>query len=711
MTASGTVTLQDFVEQAPLGIAMFDTDMRYLAASRRWLSDYGVAGPVTGKSHYEVFPEIPERWKEIHRRALGGEVLREEIDCFERAHGQVQWVRWEVQPWRRNDGEIGGIIIFAEDVTDRKRTKQTQRESEERLEFALEISRTGAWELNLLDHTSRRSLQHDRIFGYERMLPEWTYEMFLEHVVPEDRDFVDTTFHNAMANGSDWNFECRIRRADCEIRWIWAAGRHRQAHDEHACVMAGFVQDITEQKEAQRQLLEAQQRLQAIMQAAPVGISYSDDPSCERITGNPALLSQFEMAPDANASASASDPAAAGRQLRFFRDGQEIAACELPLQRAVAEAHEIPPMQLEVLLPSGRRWFAAASAAPIMGEQGKIIGGVAVTVDITEHLRIEQALRENDRRKDEFLAMLAHELRNPLAPIRNGLYVLQRLDNDDPASKDRARSMLTIVERQVAHLVRLVDDLLETARITSGKVELKKQHVDLRAVIQQALQMSEPAIQAGGQEISVSLTNQPVIVDGDPVRLTQVFANLLNNAAKYTPREGRIEISMKRGGDQASVSVRDDGMGISPEMLSQIFDLFAQSHRAKGREQGGIGVGLALVRSLVEMHGGQVEARSEGVGCGSEFVVRIPFVLTSLGAEKTEDETAVSSIPAFCRVLVVDDNRDVADALVMLLQALGCDVRTAYSGVAGLAAVAEFKPQLAFVDIGMPSMDGYETAR
>ena len=195
------------------------------------------------------------------------------------------------------------------------------------------------------------------------------------------------------------------------------------------------------------------------------------------------------------------------------------------------------------------------------------------------------------------------------------------------------------------------------------------------------------------------------------MRLTQVFANLLNNAAKYTPREGHIEISMKRDGDQASVSVRDNGMGISPEMLSEIFDLFAQSHRAMGREQGGIGVGLALVRSLLEMHGGQVEARSEGVGCGSEFVVRLPLVVTSSGAEKTEDETAVSSI----RLCVVFWSStiigNIADALVMLLQALGCDVRTAYSGVAGLAAVAEFKPQLAFVDIGMPGMDGYETAR
>ncbi len=491
MTESGAVTLQDFVEQAPLGMAMFDTDMRYLAASRRWLSDYGVAGPVTGKSHYELFPEIPERWKEIHRRALGGEVLRDEVDCFERAHGHVQWVRWEVQPWRRADGEIGGIIIFAEDITDRQRAEQAQRESEARLDFALEISRTGAWELNLLDHTSHRSLQHDRIFGYERMLPEWTYQMFLEHVVPEDRDFVDAVFRAAMVNVSDWNFECRIRRVDGKIRWIWVAGRHRYANDARARVMAGFVQDITEQREVQQQLLEAQHRLKAVMRAAPVGISYSEDPSCEHITGNPALLSQFEIGPDDNISASASDPAAAGRQLRFFRDGQEIAACELPLQRAVAEACEIPPMQLEVLLPSGRRWFADASAAPIKGEQGEIIGGVAVTVDITEHLRIERTLRENHRRKDEFLAILAHELRNPLAPIRNAVSVLRRLNDDDPFAKDRARSLIATLERQADHLIRLVDDLLEASRVTTGKIHLKKQHVDLSAVVEQALQMSD----------------------------------------------------------------------------------------------------------------------------------------------------------------------------------------------------------------------------
>jgi two-component system, sensor histidine kinase len=302
-------------------------------------------------------------------------------------------------------------------------------------------------------------------------------------------------------------------------------------------------------------------------------------------------------------------------------------------------------------------------------------------------------------------------LRNPLAPIQNGMYLLQTLDGGDPASKERARSVLTIVDRQVAHLVRLVDDLLESARITTGKIELRKEYVDLSTVILQALQMSEPLIQVGKHKISVSLDDQPLIVEGDPVRLTQVFANLLNNAAKYTPPEGQIEMSTKRDGDQASVSVRDNGIGIDADALPGVFDLFTQSSQARSGMQGGIGVGLALVRRLVEMHGGQVVGRSEGVGCGSEFVVRLALAVNSSSAVKAEKEMMVSSIPATRRVLVVDDERDVADILAMLLQELGWDVRIAYSGAAGLAAISEFKPQLAFVDIGMSGMDGYETAQ
>jgi PAS domain S-box-containing protein len=336
---------------------------------------------------------------------------------------------------------------------------------------------------------------------------------------------------------------------------------------------------------------------------------------------------------------------------------------------------------------------------------------LALITDVTERRHMEAALLEADRRKDQFLAMLAHELRNPLAPIRNAVSALQKLNDDDPAAKNRARLLITMVERQVEHLIRLVDDLLDVARITTGKIELRKQLVDLGDIMRQAIETSQPAIDAGQHVVTVSLADQPLTVDGDPVRLTQVFANLLNNAAKYTPPEGRIEISTKRDGDEAVVSIRDNGIGIRAEMLPRVFDLFFQTGRAKSREQGGMGIGLALARSLVEMHGGQVEARSDGPGRGSEFVVRLPLAAAPSQDERIGGEATVASVPASHRVLVVDNDRDVADSLVMLLQLMGADVRVAYNGEAALVTVTEFKPDLALVDIGMPNMDGYETAR
>ncbi len=319
------------------------------------------------------------------------------------------------------------------------------------------------------------------------------------------------------------------------------------------------------------------------------------------------------------------------------------------------------------------------------------------------------ALQTANRRKDEFLATLAHELRNPLAPIRSAVYVLQKSNGDDPASKNRMSSLVSMVERQVDHLVRLVDDLLEVSRITTGKVVLKRQPVRLAEVISQAVEISEPLIRSGQHALSVSLSDKPLVVDGDPVRLAQVFANLLNNAAKYTPQAGSIEISLAHDREQATVSVRDNGIGITQEMLPRVFDLFTQSNRSRDRDQGGLGVGLALVRSLVEMHGGQVEAYSDGASQGSEFVIRLPLVAAP--GDAAEVKPAVLTAPALHRVMVVDDDKDVANSFAALLQSLGADVHVTHSGLAALSSVANFKPHVAFVDIGMPELDGYEVAR
>jgi signal transduction histidine kinase/ActR/RegA family two-component response regulator len=317
-----------------------------------------------------------------------------------------------------------------------------------------------------------------------------------------------------------------------------------------------------------------------------------------------------------------------------------------------------------------------------------------------------KALQLADRKKDEFLATLAHELRNPLAPIRNAIYVLKRSSGAEQQSGHTLR-FISLMERQVDHLVRLVDDLLEISRISTGKIVLRKELVDLEAVIGQAIEISETLITSQQHQLSVDLGDQPLPVEGDPVRLVQILANLLNNAAKYTPTGGRIHISSRSEGDQVLIRVSDNGIGIVEEMLGSVFELFSQSHGgASGREQGGLGIGLALVRKLVEMHGGTVEVHSEGAGRGSEFAVRLPLAVRQ-NEQTTELELSISPQ----RVMVVDDNKDVADSFALLLETLGADVRVVYSGAEALALFPVFEPRLAFLDLSMPDMDGYEVAR
>ena len=330
---------------------------------------------------------------------------------------------------------------------------------------------------------------------------------------------------------------------------------------------------------------------------------------------------------------------------------------------------------------------------------------------IREHLaaqmRAEESLRDADRRKDEFLAVLAHELRNPLAPLVNSLNVLRLTPRNDPAL-DRVGAMM---ERQVNHMVRLVDDLLEVSRITRGKIELAKETLELGAVMRVAMETSRPLIEAGGHNLTLALSAEPLTVEGDPVRLAQVISNLLNNAAKYTEAGGQIWLTARREGEQAVISVRDTGMGIPPPLLPRVFDLFMQADQDVGRAQGGLGIGLALVKTLVEMHGGSVHAHSEGSGQGSEFLVRLPLV--ARGSPQIVPSTASesSTVLAARRILVVDDNRDAAQSLSMLLKLLGAEVRVVYNGPDALKALEAYKPAVVLLDIGMPGMDGHEVAR
>ncbi len=324
-----------------------------------------------------------------------------------------------------------------------------------------------------------------------------------------------------------------------------------------------------------------------------------------------------------------------------------------------------------------------------------------------ENARLYSDLKDADRRKDEFLAMLAHELRNPLAPIRNAVQVF-KMPGVNTEMTEQARQ---IIERQLLHMVRLVDDLLDVSRIMRGKIDLRKEPVDLAAVIGQAVETTQPVIDAQGQQLIAHVPSEPLWVEADPARLAQVVGNLLNNAAKFSQRAGRIWLTVERQGAEAVVSVRDEGTGIRPELLPYIFDLFVQGDRSLERTSGGLGIGLTVVRRLVELHGGSITARSEGLGKGSEFTVRLPALsgVPGLGPGETGQQTLPAS--AGRRVLVVDDNVDAAESVAMLLRLEGHEIRLAYSGPEALQAAEEYRPEVILLDIGLPGMNGYEVAR
>ena len=318
----------------------------------------------------------------------------------------------------------------------------------------------------------------------------------------------------------------------------------------------------------------------------------------------------------------------------------------------------------------------------------------------------EEALRDADRRKDEFLATLAHELRNPLAPVRNSLHILRLIGADSA----RQAPLIDMMERQLGHMVRLVDDLMEVSRITRGKIDLQRCTLDLVDVLRSAVETAGPQLQAARVALHLQLPSDALLVDGDAVRLAQVFANLLGNAAKYTDAGGQVTVALSSEGSEAVVSVRDTGTGIPAEMLLRVFELFTQVDRTLGRAQGGLGIGLALVRHLVGLHGGSVEARSDSPGQGSEFVVRLPLVAAESPLDNAVLAPAGSQALVGRRVLVVDDNRDAADTLAMMLRLLGAEVRTAYNGPSALEAVRVACPQVVLLDLGMPGMDGYAVA-
>ena len=362
----------------------------------------------------------------------------------------------------------------------------------------------------------------------------------------------------------------------------------------------------------------------------------------------------------------------------------------------------------------GRRIAISLTVSPVRAADGTVIAASKVARDISERKLAEQrlqqseeALRLADRRKDEFMALLAHELRNPLAPIRYAL-AANRKPGRTPEQRKQAEE---IIERQIAHMSRLLEDLLDISRITRGTLELKKTRTELTSVIGAAIETARPLLDAKHHNLALNLPTQPVQLEADVVRLAQVFSNLLINAAKYTDPGGGIRLRAVQEPGSVVVSVSDNGIGISAQLLPRVFNMFFQSHQAVGRSEGGLGVGLSLVRGLVMLHGGSVQARSEGPDKGSEFIVQLPTGAPLAEAFDAEGETECPVADAGLKILVVDDNRDAADTCAMLLEASGHHVQTAYTGRQALELARTFRPHALLLDIGLPDINGYQLAQ
>jgi PAS domain S-box-containing protein len=681
-----------------------------------------------------MHPDDRERVVASLYRALDGDdTLWTAEYRFRQADGGYLDILDRGQILRGPDGRAVRAVGAMSDVTDRRRAEQTRA-----LYAAIVLSSDDAIVSKTLDGTIRSwNPGAERLFGYkaEEALgqPIWI-------IIPPDKMDEEREILERLARGERIeHFETRRVSKDGTLRDISLTVSPLIDSDGRVLGASKVARDITARKRADEELRRQDSQLRLLWDSAAVMLT-TDRPDAmlrgvfEKIApsfGLDAYLSyladesQQELTLESWAGIRADD-AADLRRLKFGTGlCGKVAAERRPIAAANVQSSDDPAFRLVK-----RFGFRAYAGNPLIVD-GRLLGTLsfgtrakdAFTPDELEFLEticrymtaayervsLIGRMRESDHRKDQFLATLAHELRNPLAPIRNALEIMRVNGRDRSAVEQTARTM---IERQLDHMVRLVDDLLDVSRITRGRLQLRKERIDLAGVIKTAVETSRPWIESARHELTVEIPKGAILLDADAVRLAQVFANLLNNAARYTEPGGRVFVTVERGDGAVAVEVRDTGIGIPAEALPRIFDMFAQANASLERAQSGLGVGLTLVKQLVEMHGGSVEARSRGLGHGSSFIVTLPIAAAARPAPVLQREAApLNGYAGPHRILVADDNPDSAESMSMLLRLMGNDVRTVNDGVAAVEQAAEFRPDVILMDIGMPRLDGYEAAR
>jgi PAS domain S-box-containing protein len=610
-----------------------------------------------------------------------------------RFDGAPVWFASAAGEVRDSAGRLTKLVGIVQDITDRKAADQALRDSEERLQIALEAARAGAFDWNVETGEVHWTEGHYRVVGLSPDAGPPSYALWRRYVHPDDLPRVEAALAESLRTGAPYRGDYRACGADGVERWIAAYGL--PTRDEGGRVrMIGAVVDITDRKRSERELEAANTRLLEATRAADLGI-HEYYPQTGRLVWDGRLRAWWGVPPGETVTYETFVS-------RLHPDDRAAtqAAVDRSLDPAGSGRYEA---EYRVLHPDGTlRWIRATGTTSF--EDGRAVRLIGTVQDVSDERKLTAALRQADRQKDVFLAVLSHELRNPLAPVRTAARILARPELD----AHQLRWVQGVVQRQTEHMACLLDDLLDVARITQGKLDLRRELVSIAGVVDVAVEAARPLLDRKQHRLTVTLPPDTPVVSGDPLRLAQVLSNLLTNAAKYTDPGGRIGIDVRTDGDRVTLEVADSGIGIPAAALATLFEMFAQAPDAHERAEGGLGVGLALVKGLVELHGGTIEARSDGEHRGSTFTIHLPRAEPARSADVADVGPAASGIPR--RVLVVDDNRDAADSLAMLLALSGHEVRVAYDATGALAVGPEFRPDVAILDIGLPQMDGYALA-
>lgn len=590
-------------------------------------------------------------------------------------------------------------VQFAATILERRLLEERLQLVQTRLDLAMKASGLGIFDWDI--HTDEIFWTPETYYIHDTTPDSFnpSYQKWRELIPKDDFSVIEEMLTKTFeAKERYYRGSYHIRTQTGEIRWIESLGEVIYDNDGRPLRLIGTAQDCSERVRAQEQIARDRRRLELALEAGELGFWDWNIATGEvQFGGQWANMLGYEL--------HEIEPHVRAWERLVHPD--DMPAIQVALQRHMEGSAPVYETEHRLQHKNGS-WIWVLDRGRIVerDENGKPTRAIGIHANITLQRAIQEQLSEADRRKDEFLATLAHELRNPLAPIRTGLAIMKR----DPAGPAASQAR-EIMERQLSHMVRLIDDLLDVSRITLGRLRLKKENVSVRTIIEMAVEASKPAIEAGHHTLSLTMPEQEIVIYADPTRLAQTVSNLLNNAAKYTPDHGRIDLRVSLSPKGIAIVVQDNGLGIPPEMQDKVFQLFGQINRTLDRAQGGLGIGLALVRNLVELHEGTVSAFSDGPGKGSTFTILLPHSLVTSTTQPLQKPEPDLPQAERRRILIVDDNVDAAQSLSMLAELSGHSTEVAYTGADALTKFAEFNPEIIFLDIGLPGMSGYEVAQ